>query len=153
MQSIEINGLKELDAKLQAILKELPEARRQLHERLAEMAKKEVDAQIDASGLNDSHGKIKGWQEAHVGSGGGYAAVRPQKGMTGDNSPGAITNYLENGHRIREPSGKSKYYRPRIKKPYVDGYHFYQAARIAVESKVIAEAEKFVEEFAQKLEG
>ena len=103
MQSIEINGLAELDAKLQAILKELPEARRQLHERLAEMAKKEVDAQIDASGLNDSHGKIKGWQEAHVGSGGGYAAVRPQKGMTGDNSPGAITNYLENGHRIREP--------------------------------------------------
>jgi len=153
MQSIEINGLAELDAKLQAILKELPEARRQLHERLAEMAKKEVDAQIDASGLNDSHGKIKGWQESYVGSGGGYAAVRPQRGQTGANSPGAITNYLESGHRIRQPSGKSKYYRPRIKKPYVDGYHFYQAAQIAVESKAIAEAERFIDELADKLEG
>lgn len=153
MQSVEIKGLEELDERLKSILDELPGARRELHERLAEMAKKEVDVQIDASGLNDSHGKIKNWQEPHVGSGGGYAAVRAQKGQTGDNSPGAITNYLENGHAIRQPLGKSKYYRPRIKKSYVDGYHFYEAARTVVESKAIAEAEKFVEELGQKLEG
>ncbi len=153
MQSVEIDGLAELDEELAAILKELPEARKELHERLSEMIKKEVDAQIDASGLNDSRGKIKGWQEPHVGSRGGYAAVRPVKGETGANSPGAITNYLESGHRIRGPSGRAKRYRPRIKKPYVDGYHFYKAARLAVEAKAIAEAERFVEEFRRRLEG
>ena len=153
MQSIELDALEKLDEDLKDLLEEFPKARRELHERLAEMIKEEVDKQIDASGLNDSRGKIKGWQEPHVGSGGGYAAVRAQKGETGDNSPGAITNYLENGHRIREPSGKSKYYRPRINKPYVDGYHFYQAARTVVEAKAIAEAERFVEEFRRRLEG
>lgn len=153
MQSIELEGLKKLDEDLKTLLEEFPEARKKLHERLAKIAKEDVDRQINTSGINDSIGKVKGWQESHVGSGGGYAAVRPEKGKTGPNSPGAITNYLESGHRIRGPSGKSKYYRPRIKKPYVDGYHFYQSASVAVESKAIAEAKKFVEEMAKKLEG
>jgi hypothetical protein len=153
MESVEVDGLKELEEDLKAILQELPEARRGLHERIAKIAKEEVDRQIDASGLDDKTGKIKSWQESHVGSGGGYAAVRPVKGSTGANSPGAITNYLESGHRIREPSGKVDKYRSRIKKPYVGGYHFYQAAGTVLEAKAISEAEKFVEEIRQKLEG
>lgn len=153
MQSVEIEGLNKLDEDLNALLEELPEMRRELHERIAEVIKVEVDVQIAQSGLNDSHGHIRQWQESVVGSGGGYAAVRPVSGITGPNSPGAITNYLEEGHKIRKPSGKNPKYRPRIRKPYVDGYHFYKSARNTVESKVITEAEKFVKEVTEKLEG
>ncbi|EPR12496.1 hypothetical protein [Ruminiclostridium papyrosolvens] len=153
MQSLQIDGISDFDSDLEELLGKLPDKRRDLHERIAKGTKEEVDKQINASGLKDSSGKIKDWQESHVGSGGGYAAVRAEKGETGKNSPGAITNYLENGHRIREPGGNSKTYRPRIKKPYVDGYHFYQSAQTSAEAKAIAEAEKFVEEFRQKLEG
>lgn len=151
MQSIE--KLDKLSDDLDALLKELPEKRKELHERIAEVIKTEVDLQIAESGLNDSHGHIRQWQESTVGSGGGYAAVRAVKGETGPNSPGAITNYLENGHRIRQPSGNNPNYRPRINKPYVDGYHFYQSARNTVESKVIGEVEKYVDEITQELEG
>ena len=153
MQSVEIEGLNNLDEDLNTLLEELPEMRRELHKRIAEVIKTEVDTQIAQSGLNDSRGHIKQWQESVVGSGGGYAAVRPAKGTTGPNSPGAITNYLENGHRIRQPSGKNPNYRPRINKAYVDGYHFYQSARNTVEAKAIAVAEEFVKEVTEKLEG
>lgn len=152
MQSVEFDELNKLDKTLKGILDSVPEARKKLHEKIAGIIKKEVDTQINSSGLNDGSGKIKGWQETTVGSGGGYAAGHAVKGETGDNSPGAITNYLENGHKIREPSGKSKNYRPRINKAYVDGYHFYQSASTTVEAKAIAEAERFADEIRKKLE-
>jgi hypothetical protein len=153
MQSVDLKALDQLDKDLQGILDELPERRRELHERIAKVIKNEVDVQISRSGLNDGSGRIRNWQEQHVGSGGGYAAVRAADSSTGDNSPGAITNYLENGHKIREPSGIDKNYRPRIKKAYVDGYHFYASARSGVESKAITEAEDYVKEISEKLEG
>lgn len=153
MQSVDLMDLEELDETLKSILEEMPEMRRELHEQIAEVIKSEVDIQISNSGLNDSTGKVRDWQESHVGSRGGYAAVRATDSSTGSNSPGAITNYLENGHAIRRPSGKAKNYRPRIKKPYVDGYHFYQTARGIVESRVIAIAEEFANQLSKKLEG
>jgi len=153
MQSVDLTGLNKLDNDLQDLFDEIPELRKQLHEEIGDIIKSEVNAQIARSGLNDSSGHIKEWQETHIGSGGGYAAVRASDKMVGDNSPGAITNYLENGHKIREPSGNNKKYRPRIKKPYVDGFHFYQVARNTVESKAIETAEKFAEKFAKKMEG
>lgn len=153
MQNVDLSGLEELDDALSSILDEMPEMRRELHEQISEILKSEVDIQIANSGLNDTSGKIKGWQESRVGSRGGYAAVRASDSSTGKNSPGAVTNYLENGHAIRGPSGRIKNYRPRIKKPYVDGYHFYQAARANVESRAIALAEDFVDELSKKLEG
>lgn len=153
MQSVDLTQLNQLDEDLNNLLNEIPEKRRELHERLADVIKSEVDTQIVKSGLNDSEGKIREWQKPVVGSGGGYAAVHAVKGTTGANSPGAITNYLENGHKIRRPTGKNKYYRPRIRKAYVDGFHFYNSASSSVESKAIAEAEEYVKEIAQRLEG
>jgi hypothetical protein len=153
MQSVDLTDLEQLDKDLEALLEEAPERRKKLHEKIAEIIKSEVDVRIATSGLNDSSGHVKSWQEPHVGSGGGYAAVRATDKTTGDNSPGAITNYLENGHKIRQPSGNSKKYRPKIKKPYVDGFHFYTAARSGVESKAIAAAEEYVKEITQRLEG
>ena len=37
--------------------------RRKLHERIGNMLKPEVDANIALSGINDSSGKIRNWQE------------------------------------------------------------------------------------------
>lgn len=153
MQSVDMSDLDKLSRDLDALLKEMPSKRRGLHERIGQTIKTEVDGQIATSGINDSRGRIKAWQTANVGDKGGYAAVRARKGTVGANSPGAITNYLENGHHIRGPLGKSKQYRPRVKKAYVDGFHFYKAARSASESKAIEEAERFVDELKQALEG
>jgi len=148
-QSVEFEGLGELDKAFQAFLEKRPEKRREMHKRVAEAVAQEVDAEIDASGLDDSEGTVKSWQEGVVGSGGGYAAVRAVKGETGANSPGATTNYLENGHKVR--SGKST--RVRAKKAYVDGFHFYQAAEEKAQEIALAEAEKYADEMAGILEG
>lgn len=153
MQSINLDALEKLDNDLESILNELPQRRRELHEKIADVIKSEVDLQITNSNLNDKSGKIKSWQNSYVGSGGGYAAVRASDKSTGANSPGAITNYLENGHKIRQPSGNSKKYSPRIKKSYVDGYHFYKNAGGYIEAKAIATAEEFVQQITEKMEG
>lgn len=152
MPGVNVRGLAELDAKLDRLLKEFPEERRKLHEEIAQSIKKEVDTQISNT-LNDSRGKVRSWQVSYVGSGGGYAAVRPKGGQIGGNSPGAITNYLEHGHKIRGPSGKSDRYRSRIKRIYVDGRHFYQRARRQVEVEAIKRAEALAERLAKRIEG
>lgn len=142
--SIEIRGLDEIDARLQKAIDEFSEIRREAFIALEPELKGLVDVSIDSSGLNDSHGKIKSFQDAAIGSLGGYAAVRASKASSGDdNGPGAITNYLENGHRVRRP-GKSK---PRAKMLRVPGYGFYAASR----SKLPAIADRIAESIAEKL--
>ena len=156
MQELEKLGMEAFDRDLSELLKEFPEMRRRLHKELAELAKKEVDAAISSSGLNDSRGNVRRWQVAHVGSGGGYAAVRAasekEGGGTGPDSAGAVTNYLEGGHNIRPPSGAAGY-RPRIRVVYVNGFHFYQTARSSFEATAVRLAERFADRLAQRLEG
>ncbi len=153
MQSIDISGMAEFSNKLNKLLDEAPGMRKKLHEEIAEMAKKEIDAHIANSGMDDSNSKVRNWQEKHVGSGGGYAAVRPTDESTGPNSPGAITRYLETGHNIRRPSGQSERYKPDINVPYVDGYHFYQNAYSKIENKAIKMAEDFADELVKMIGG
>lgn len=152
-QSVDLRALEELEQHLKGVLNELPGARRELHQEYAVLAKELVDQNIRAT-VNDSHGKIQRWQESRVGSGGGYAAVSPQKGETGRDSPGAITNYLESGHRIRRPSGQDPDYVPRINvSGRVDGRHFYHAANQQIQLRAIEVAERFAADLADKLEG
>ena len=150
MQSVEARGLDELAKKFDALLAAMPEKRRSFHERAGEMLKAEVDRSVAASGLNDSHSKVRGWQQPAVGSMGGYAAIRAVKGETGPNSPGAITNYLENGHKTRAvasvDTGKWK-----SKKFRVDGYHFYAQANAGIRGKALQLAEEFVNDLAKGL--
>lgn len=153
MQSIDLKDLEKFTKELNDLLDQVPGARRKLHEEIAELAKREVDEQIIASGIQDNRGKIRGWQKSYVGSGGGYAAVRPTNERTGPNSPGAITNYLESGHKIRPPSGRGKRYRPKINVSYVEGRHFYQNAAKSIEAKAIRLAERFAEDLAKRIEG
>ncbi len=158
-QQQSVNDLDALTEELDAILEQFPRKRRELHEQLGQMMQEEVNAQIAQAGFKGGGDRLKSWQEVNVGSGGGYAAVRPTNTTTGSNSPGAITNYNEAGHKIRKPGlkvhrGKKKYrYRPKINVPYVDGKHFYDAARRNVEEKAIQIVEDFVDEIAKELEG
>lgn len=144
-------GLRGLERSFDKLLEEFPERRRELHERVGRAVQRELQQQIASSGVNDSSGKVRRWQAVHVGSGGGYAAVRPEKGKTGADSPGAITNYLEGGHRIASPRG-GKNYRPRLRVSYVSGYHFYVNTSMRAESIAIGEAEAWADEIARELE-
>ena len=140
-----------IGAAFDKILQEFPERRRELHERVGRAVQRELQQQIASSGINDSSGRVRRWQVVHVGTGGGYAAVRPEKGKTGADSPGAITNYLEGGHRIASPRG-GKNYRPRLRVSYVSGYHFYVNTSMRAESIAIGEAEAWADEIARELE-
>ena len=150
MPSVEFRELDKFTKDIGSLLEKAPQKRRELHGKIADLLKQEVDSNISSS-VNDSQGKIKGWQEKYVGSGGGYAAVRPIGGISGKTSPAAITGYLENGHRIRRPSGTNKKYYPRIKVPYVDGRHFYAKTRATIEGKVISLVEDFADELTKEL--
>lgn len=150
MQSVEFEGLKELDRRFASVLNKFPSERKELFERIAQRLESEVGQQIYMSGVNDFSGKIEGWQKGRVGSRGGYAAVSAISGKTGPNSPGAITNYLNSGHKIRPP-GKLR--RSRVHVAYVNGYHFYQFAAANAEAIAANEAEKLSDKLAQELGG
>lgn len=121
---------------------QLPEAADKLH-RLVEEA-------YSASGLKNRNGKVLSWQQKHVSK--GYAAVRPQDRPSGANGPGAITNYLESGHRIRRPSGKAERYTPRISVGRVPAYRFYKKAQAGAERLAREVSESMAQEISARLE-
>lgn len=160
MAEIRKDGLDNFIKRLDAFKNDFPDMRREFHNKIAEMAHQELSQAISDSGVGKkegegkSSGRVQRWQIKKVGSGGGYAAVRPigsQEGAeTGRDGPGAITNYLEHGHGIRQPSG-GKNYRPRIKVHFVRGYGFYKTANQRLETKFIHEANKFAEDIAKRV--
>lgn len=145
MQGIDFSQLEELDKDISNLIKQFPEMRMKLHEEFADVLKSKVDSEIGNS-VNDESGKIKGFQGKYVGSKGGYAAVRAIDTSSGKESPGAITNYLEGGHKIRKPSGKNKYYKRKVNKIYVDGNHFYESSFKNIEFVIFNIAEQFAED-------
>ena len=147
MGALKITGLDDLQKRLQAVIDGSLGRRREMHERIAERLLQTVQGEIGGSG------KIAGMQEAAVGSGGGYAAVRPRKGKdrTGY-AYGAITNAVESGHAIRRPAGFAKGYRARIRKRYVLGKHFYQASRTEALRIALDEAGKWADEIVGALQ-
>lgn len=120
--------LKKLAQTLEDAGKAGKKVQREAHEKFAVTMLAGLRGQV-AGRINDANGRIAGYQQKYVGSGGGYAAVRATDSSTGANSPGALTNYLENGHAIRRPSGSAKRYKPRIRTLYVAGRGFYAAER------------------------
>lgn len=152
-QSVQINGLDALSEDFRRLAEEeLPQMKRELHEALAGQIREEVVKSLGDRAKSNT-GKIAGMQEKYVGSGGGYAAVRPQRGKNEKGyAYGYITNSLENGHAIRRSSGRWKGYRARIKKKYVLGIHFYERAGRAAEKLAIDGANRLADEIKQKLE-
>lgn len=155
MTGLDMGILHEFSAALDALVKDAPELQKELHTELASELKRALDGCI-SSAVDDSHGHVRSWQEKHVGSLGGYAAVRPAKNSVskGDHTyrMGELTAYLERGHRTRQPSGKANY-RPRLKNAYVNGRHFYSNTCSKIERMAINRAERLVNTISERLEG
>lgn len=115
---------------------------------IGEQMQQGIQQAIAASGINDAHGKVSGWQELRYGTKGGYVAISPVTGKTGKNSPGAITNYLESGHMTQLGLGKSKRYdpkEPRGTNERTTAFRFYQKTNLQIErytDAVISELEE-----------
>jgi hypothetical protein len=158
MQSIDLTELDRLLTRWDSILKTYPEAKGSVLEKLGTELLDIVRDNIRNSGMKNAGGRLPLWQSYHVGSLRGYVSVRAigsgEGASIGKNSPGAITNYTENGHRIRKPSSSGKRrYRPRITVPAVNGYHYYHRAEGESESVAYAEIKRFVDELAQRMGG
>lgn len=148
--AVEIRAVSE---QMEAALKRVPALRRKVVESVTQKVKARLDTEI-ASRVRDTHGKIRGWQEIRIGGNAGYGVIAPRRGSSGANSPGAITNYLESGHRIRRPAkAGAKGYRPRIRVAAVAGRFFYKSADAQKEGIINIELKKFEKELAENLEG
>lgn len=157
MRCVDKTALLELYLALEKVGEGMSDKRREFHKKAATVLEQELHRAIDSSGLDDSRNTVKGWQTKKVGSGGGYALVRAKGSRegaeVGRDGPGAKTNYTDQGHNIREPSGKAKNYRPRINVPYVKGRNYYRAAQISAEGKIIQQANQLADEIVRELEG
>lgn len=103
MQSLEIDGLKEVIQTLETTPEVIRQARAEFFDETGEVLLEAVQRHIGGSG------RVAGVQESHVGSGKGYVAVRPMAKTNLDGyAAGYITNALENGHAVRPASGKAK---------------------------------------------
>ncbi|WP_040663831.1 hypothetical protein [Oscillibacter ruminantium] len=143
-------------------IEEVPEAIKTALYAAAVAAQKEVLAQIDQRGVPGNTGRIKRWQEIRMGSGGHYSAVSPTFAdviqvakSSGDWTTSAdLTRYLDRGYGIRQPSGRAKRYRPRIRGNgiYVKGYQFYSWAAMKADKIALDAAETALREFDEELD-
>lgn len=110
-------------------LEKLPAIKTQALYAAGKAMQEEVRRQIQEQGVRDSFGRVKRWQQVHLGSMGGYAAVRPIKEHTQKTWKGKevyspqITRWLEHGHGAR--ANKYGYFSG---PSYVKGYLFYSWA-------------------------
>lgn len=149
--------IQKLEKLFKKITDEFPGRKKELFQKMAPALKKLLDQSILATDINDSHGHIRGYQQYYLGSGGGYAAVRAQKGKTGRDSPGAITNYLENGHKARTRGyGSTAKFRThgkggRALQARVRGRHFYYNSTQEVEALALKLGTEFMRELEKEL--
>lgn len=169
MQEIS-RDLRRLSERLQQIVRDAPDQQRALHERLGTALLDEVRhrAPISVKGHSLGHGEyhergtLRRWQTKYIGSKGGYAAIRAisrdeQRGSSREIA-GAITNYVENGHKIgRRHQGVSARTRRRWKqnpappKSFVSGRGFYHAAHATADRLLTQAAERWADEIAREL--
>lgn len=157
--SVNTSGLAELRTRIDNANNSIPDLQRAAHERLGQVIQRTVRGNISTS-LNDSHGKIAGWQDIFVGSGGGYVAVRAATSPTGRNGAGAVTNYLENGHvkrqrrtYVKKQSRNIRVIRAQASNNWVEGRHFYQKSKSSLQRVVQQEAENILNQLVSNLGG
>lgn len=110
------------------LLREFPQMKKATLEKMGSELLRRVRGEIGGTG------KVAGWQVPHMGSGGGYVAVRAkantyQATKSGKRyAVGYITNAFEGGHKIRKHQG-GKGYRSRVNVAAVSGRWSYDAVR------------------------
>lgn len=153
MQTVRMdrNTLERLTADFNDLLREYPEWRREMYEEMGRAVLVEVQRGL-------GNGEAAGWQEAVVGTGGGYAAVRAKKETFtrdgGSGKPyavGYVTNSIENGHK----QAKGRYVPALGKKLVADrvtGKGAYLVARQRAEEIAYQAAERFARKVQKKLQ-
>lgn len=150
---LDATQLDALIAKLERSPEVILQAKRQAFETAAPKLKQTVDTEIGGTG------KVRSWQATYVGSGGGYAAVRPKAKTYTETKKryavGYVTNAINSGHRFPTPTGKNKRYRARINsgRQKVAGRHFYEAAQAQVPQIAQEAAQQVVSALMVHLEG
>lgn len=150
MQSLEIRGLKELTAALEAAPGVIREAKAEFFEEAG--AKLLADVQSRIGGI----GRVADVQEYRVGSGKGYVAIRAMADTELDDyAAGYVTNALENGHPIRQPTGNAKRKRTsRARVAAVRGKYMYRDTREAEAERLANVGARCIEErIAKTLNG
>lgn len=151
-QELDYSALKERMEKIAAVKPRIPGMKQAILDELGPRMLSEVRSHTDSSG------KVASWQNNYQGSRHGYSAVRAAVANTW--SPkgksyavGYVTNAIENGHRVRGPSGQDKRYRYRGRGlSRVPGKGFYKASRAAVDAMQSAAVAQLAEELAKALE-
>ena len=149
--TIDTGGWKAFWDRWQETINQLPGLKEVMLERLGGRVQGEVRQAVDRSGLHDSRGRVKRWQNPYVGSGRGYVAVRADSVEVAAGyrdrqrlNAGALTNFLSSGHKVRGPSGRVKRYQPRARMTRVRGLDFYSKAKAESEKIAVQEAEDFL---------
>ena len=138
MQLVEIQGLDKVTKALEDMPGAVREARAVVFEEMGGELLGAVQQRIGGSG------RVAGVQEYQVGSGKGYVAVRAKaKTYLGGYAAGYITNALEGGHKVRQPSAAGS--RSRAKTDRVPGKYMYRDTGQF-------EAERLAETAAQRIE-
>lgn len=160
MQSVDTHDLDQLLASWNRILQDYPAAKRHLLDELGRDILQRVQGNIRSSGMQHGGGHLVAWQQYYVGKFSGYTAVRAvgsrEGHRPGKNSPGAITNYTENGHATRPPdrsATRSSHYQARIHRANVSGYHYYYEAKTELETMGASAVHALIADIAQRLEG
>lgn len=146
VDSRELNALLERIAGSPDVLRE---AKRAAFAQAGPKLKEILDSEIGGTG------KVRRWQEAVVGSRGGYAAVRPRartlaeddRGKTTRYQVGQVTNAINSGHAF---PGKAK---ARKGGGRVKGRYFYQAAQEKAEGVAQSAGEQIAQAIIEHLEG
>lgn len=140
-------------------VRQMPGMKEQMLEKTGGRIRDEVKSDVEAAGVEDTHGRVKLWQQRYVGSKKGYTAVRAESvdvpagyrrkrgGMQSEVlNAGALTNFLARGHKARAPSGRAKRYRPEARMSRVKGHDFYKMARAQAEKISIQEAKALLQQ-------
>ena len=151
-QAADTRDLDRLMESWDRLLAAFPGEKRAMLERLGPRMLQAVRREIGSTG------KVAGWQAPHMGSGGGYVAVRA-RAKTYQTTKGGkryavgyVTNAIEKGHRIPRHRG-GRDYRPRIKTAAVPGRWFYDAVREALPDMAEADIRALLDKIADGLEG
>lgn len=140
-------GLEGLDRRLGELLRGLPELKRATYEELGDRLLDAVQSRVGGAG------KVQSWQSKFVGSGGGYAAVRPAAKQDDGHgyAVGAVTNAVTAGHKVRGPSGRAERYRPRLARTRVAGKQFYRDAQTDAERLAREAGERLAREIERRV--
>lgn len=154
------------------LLGKFPEYRRDAVEAMGKAVAKDLAVQIDAADLApDAKGTVKSWQTVKVGSGGGYAAVRPDAQRKGGEKPTTwrgkaattrqVTKWLDRGHGIRKPApgssrqwakaGRKRTYLPPGQN-YVKARQFYSFTKLKALDHALAAADKCLAKIEDEVE-